>query len=110
MVYRSTGLQPNVYRRGLQICIPVVYRGIQRYTDIQVYRSTGIQSPYTITIQPGSLYGIQSTVYTEYTGGIQLLSWHQVYNGIQVWSHLSDENAPVNQWFALLLACVSAPG
>ena len=62
------------------------------YTGIQVYRSTGLQV-YSLRIpqvySQEAVYGIQSTVYTEYTGGIQLLSWYQVYSGIQVYSHPS---------------------
>ena len=60
------------------------------YTGIQVYRSTGLQV-YSLRIpqeySQEAVYGIQSTVYTEYTGAIQLLSWYQVYSGIQVYSH-----------------------
>ena len=33
-------------------------------------------------------------MYTEYTGGIQLLSWYQVYSGIQVYSHPSGLDTP----------------
>ena len=90
MVYRYTGLQPNVYRRGLRIRIPVYIQLV--YTGIQVYRSTGLQV-YSLRIpqvySQEAVYGIQSTVYTEYTGGIQLLSWYKVYSGIQVYSHPS---------------------
>ena len=52
MVYRSTGLQPNVYRRGLQIRIPIVYSGyteVYRYTGLQVYRYTvSVYHKYTV--------------------------------------------------------------
>ena len=70
------------------------------YTGIQVYRSTGLQV-YSLRIpevySQEAVYGIQSTVYTEYTCGIQLLSWYQVYSGIQVYSHPSG-TGPIPTW------------
>ena len=86
-VYRSTAkcLQTQHTDR-YTYRIQLVYRGIQ------VYRSTGLQV-YSLRLQQvcsqEAVYGIQSTGYTEYTGGIQLLSWYQVYSGIQVYSHPS---------------------
>ena len=68
------------------------------YTGIQVYRSTGLQV-YSLCIpqvySQKAVYGIQSTVCTEYTGGIQLLSWYRVYSGIQVYSHASGRSVPI---------------
>ena len=77
MVYRSTGLQPNVYRPGLQIRIPVVYSWytqVYRYTGIQVYRSTvSVYHKYTAR-KPYTLYSLQciqiiQAVYSCYHGG-----------------------------------------
>ena len=72
------------------------------YTGIQVYRSTGLQV-YSLRIpqiySQEAVYGIQSTVYTEYTGGIQLLSWYKVHSGIQVYSHPSAYETSVQSGF-----------
>ena len=76
MVYRSTGLKPNVYSCGLQIRIPIVYSWyteVYRYTGIQVYRYTvSVYHKYTVR-KPYTVYSLQciqsiQVVYSYYHG------------------------------------------
>ena len=94
-----------------QISTDAVYRSvylrytdsIQRYTGIQVYRSTGIQSQYTMSIQSGSR--IRYTVYSVY----RVYGWYTVtimVPGIQWYTGLQP-----SQWLspALPLSMSSCP-